>query len=252
MYRRAGLPEEFIDKAARTPSWRMWYPGPAELTASGLVRLPSGTLDIDLPALAQSQPADLVDALETNDTWQALDKRFPGTIAQAAARTQAARQAGAADADALAEGQRVVEALLPALLAHAGPEVREQFMQLLGVQLSAAQAEGATACRRMLAGDAAVRRRMPRDIVTREASWLADAAAEPPREGAVRPLSTIEIEVLRRRLGDRAPALLAGLMRPGAAGSARDCEKALALLSEIARLPAPERRLATRLALDRR
>jgi hypothetical protein len=252
MYRRAGLPEEFVGKAARTPSWRMWYPGPGELTASGLVRLPSGTLDIDLPPLAQSQPVDIVDALETNDTWQALDKRFPGAIAQAAARTQAARTAGAADADALVDGQRVVEALLPALLANAGPEIREQFMQLLGAQLAAVQGEGGAACRRLLSGDAALRRTLPREIVTREAAWLADASAEPPREGAAKPLTTIELEVLRRRLGDRAPALLAGLMRPAGAASARDCDKTQALIIEIARLPAPERRLATRLALDRR
>ncbi len=252
MYRRAGLPEVFVDRAARTPAWRMWYPGQAELTDSGLVRLPSGTLDIDLPLLAQSQPGDLVDALETNDTWQALDKRFPGTIAQAAARTQAARVAGATDADALAEGQRVVEALLPQLLANAGPDIREQYRQLLAAQLAATQGHGAAACRKVLAGDAAVRRGLPRELVTREAAWLADAAAEPPRDVAHRPPTAIELEVLRRRMGDRAPALLAGVARPAGAGSPRDCDRALALMAEIGRLPAPERRLATRLVLERR
>jgi hypothetical protein len=251
LYRRAGLPEQFVDKAARTPSWHMWYPALADLTASGVVRVPSGTLDIDLPPPAETQPADLVDALENNESWVALEKRFPGSIARAAARMQAARSGGTADTGALVEGQRVVESLLPALLAQAGPEVREQFMQLLAAQLAAVQADGAGSCRRLLAGDAALRRAMPHELVTREAAWLADAAAEPARNRALRPVSALEVEVLRRRLGDQAPAVLAGLWHPGGAGSPRDCDKTRTLMADISRLPAPERRLATRIVFDR-
>jgi hypothetical protein len=251
LYRRAGLPEQFVDKAAHTPSWHMWYPALAELTSSGVARVPSGTLDIDLPPRSEMHPADLVDAMENSDTWAALENRFPGSIARAAARTYAARSGGTADTGALVEGQRVVEALLPALLAHAGPELREQFMQLLSAQLAAVQAQGAGSCRRLLAGDAALRRAMPRELVTREAAWLADAAAEPPPEASLRPVSAFELEIVRRRMGDRAPALLAALWHPAGAG-AHDCEKTRALMTEIARLPAPERRLATRIVFDRR
>jgi hypothetical protein len=248
IYRQAGVPDNYINHTLSTPSWRMWYPQTTDLVASGLVSAAPRSLDIELPKREGALPSDMLDMLDLHDTWQALERRFPGTGTQAAARMHAAREAGADDASAQLAGQEVLQRLLPTLLQNAGPEVREQFMLLLRAQLASARAGGATSCQRLLIGDAATRRAMPSDIAEREAAWLIDASKEPPRSAPARATTTLEQEVLRRRLGDRAPAWLGTLWGPGSA--ARDCDKTIALLAEVARLPAAERRLATRLVFE--
>jgi hypothetical protein len=249
IYRKAGLPDELISRALSTPPWRMWYPETNDLTSQGLLSAPTRTLDASLPARERAQLADVVDALDMHDSWQALDRRFPGTIADAANRLHSARSGGASDDDAQLAAQRVVEPLLPQLLFHAGPEVREQFMLLLTAQLASARAGGTAACQSLLTGEASIRRAMPPTLGEREANWLLDASKEPPRAANARSVSSLEQEVLRRRLGDRAPAWLASLWGPQA--TPRDCEKSAALLDEVARLPTAERRLATRLVFER-
>jgi hypothetical protein len=249
IYAQAGLPPALISRALSTPPWRMWYPETQELASQGLLSAPKRTLDAALPKREGAQLNDIVDALDMHDTWQALERRFPGTLADAAARLHSAREGGASDDDAQLAAQRVVEPLLPTLLSHAGPEVREQFMMLLGAQVASARAGGAAACQSLLSGEASIRRAMPPALAEREANWLIDASKEPPRAGPPRAVSGIEQEVLRRRLGDRAPAWLGSLWGPQA--TPRDCDKSIGLLDEVARLPTAERRLATRLVFER-
>jgi hypothetical protein len=249
IYRKAGVPDDYINQSLNTPSWRMWYPQNQDLVASGLVSTPARTLDIELPKREGAVASDLADALDLHDSWQALERRFPGTIAQAASRMHAARVGGASDDDTQLAGQQVIQPLLPTLLLHAGPEVREQFMLLLNAQLEATKKGGASSCQALLVGDAATRRAMPAVLGEREAAWLIDASKEPARSAAARTTTGLEQEVLRRRLGDRAPTWLGSLWGPAA--TARDCDKSIALLAEVARLPAAERRLATRLVFER-
>jgi hypothetical protein len=127
----------------------------------------------------------------------------------------------------------------------------------IGTGTTAAPRPGAaaapTACIGVLAADAGARRALSPDIVQREAAWLiAAAAAAPTREVGGRAPSTVEQEVLRRRLGERSPALLAQAWQPGALQRpARDCERTIELLRAVAALPPAERRLATRLMFGR-
>lgn len=248
-YRRAGLPETFITKASSTaPSWT-WYPDADEIAAAGLIGVMNRPLDIYLPAPEGAQPRDYADALGTHPTWVALERRFPGSIAAAAERMQAARTGGAVDEAVMVAGLRVVEALLPKLLHRAGPELRDQFTALLAEQLGAVRSAGNDACRSLLSGDAALRRSLPTPLALRESTWLIDAAAEPVRENAGRRTTTLEFEVARRSLSDRAPALLAGLWGPGQ--REHDCAKAAEILDAVARLPWAERKLALRLIFER-
>jgi hypothetical protein len=248
IYRQAGVPDDYIHKTLSTPSWRMWYPQNQDLVANGLTAAPPRTLDIALPKREGALATDLTDALDLHDTWQALERRFPGTIAQAATRMHAAREGGASDDDTQLAGQQLVQPLLPTLLLHAGPEVRAQFMLLLNAQLEAARPGGAAVCQALMHGDAATRRALPPALGEREAAWLLDASKEPERSGAARTTTPLEQEVLRRRLGDRSPAWLTSFWGPGS--TARDCDKSIALMAEVTRLPAAERRLATRLVFE--
>jgi hypothetical protein len=102
----------------------------------------------------------------------------------------------------------------------------------------------------LLAVDAASRLERPASLPAREAVWMADAAAEAPRDTPPRAPSGIELEVVRRWLGADAPAQLAGLRHPGEAG-VRHCERIAALLTHTLQLPPGERRLALRMAFER-
>jgi hypothetical protein len=249
IYRQAGVPDDYIKQTLNTPSWRMWYPQTTDLVANGLVSAAPRSLDIELPKREGSQASDMVDALDLHDTWQALERRFPGTLALAAERMQAVRVAGASDDDTQLAGQQLVQPLLPTLLLHAGPEVRAQFLSLLSAQLETSRPGGTAACQALMQGKTATRRAMPPTLGEREAAWLIDATKEPPRSAPPRATTALEQEVLRRRLGDRSPAWLGTLWGPHS--TARDCDKSIALLAEVARLPAAERRLATRLVFER-
>jgi hypothetical protein len=225
-----------------------------------------------LPDSTRAPEGEYADAMSGSDTWLAVDKRYPGSMAAAAKRMAATRAAGADAAEVQVQGQKVIEALLPVLLAEAGPELREGFLALLTAQLAATpRATGAAAggtgtagappaspaaplaappaCIAVLAADTAARRALPAELVQREAAWLiAAATAAPTREVGGRTASTPETEVLRRRLGERAPALLAQAWQPSALlRPARDCERTAELLRVVAALPPAERRLATRL-----
>ncbi len=267
IYREAGLPERFIERTLATPASRMWYPSRDELVGAGLVSLAERPLDIDLPDSARAPASEYADAMTGSDTWLAIEKRYPGTMAAAAARMAAARASGADAAEVQVQGQKVIELHLPALLADAGPELRESYLALLAQQMAAARAGSAPpaagagtgapavppACIGVLAADAAARRALSPELVQREATWLIAAAdAAPTREIGGRTASSVEQEVLRRRLGERSPALLALAWQPGALQRpARDCERTLELLRAVAALPPAERRLATRLMFGR-
>jgi hypothetical protein len=251
-YREAGLPEHFIVRTLATPPSRMWHPGRDELVAGGLITVPERPLDVELPTAADALAGDFADALRANDTWMAIDKRFPGSVAAAAGRMLQARAGGATPEATQVEAQRVVEAHVPALLARASAETRELYLGVFAAQLGAARGIDAATCAGVLALDAQARRRLPAALVQRESAWLIDAATEIPREGPTRGANALEHEVMRRRLGDRAPALLTDLWQPGVtARTPRDCDKALELIAAVGALPGAERKLATRLMFER-
>jgi len=265
IYREAGLPENFIERTLATPASRIWHPSRDELVSAGLVSVGERPLDIELPDSAKAPASEYADAMTASDTWLAVEKRFPGAMQAAAKRMAEARAAGLAGDEVQVQGQQVIERHLPALLAAAGPELRESYLALLAAQMgsvrgggsSAAPAGGAasapSACIGVLAIDAGARHALSAELVQREAAWLiAAATAEPTREIGGRAGSAVEQEVLRRRLGERSPALLAQAWQPGALQRpARDCDKTLELMRAVAALPAAERRLATRMMFGR-
>jgi hypothetical protein len=286
MYREAGLPEHFIERTLATPPWGMWHPSRDELVGAGLVSLAERPLDIDLPENPKAPAGEYADAMTGSDAWLALDKRTPGTMAKAAQVMAQARATGAEAAEVQVRGQRIVQEQMPGLLADAGPELRDGYLALWTAQLASARSlsvppaspgpKGQTgpqvrpapgikpdpdapppACIAVLAGDAAARRALGIELVRREAAWLiAAVGAEPTREVGGRTGSAVELEVLRRRLGEKSPALLAQAWQPGelqrgGRDALRECDRMLELLRAVAALPGPERRLATRLMFGR-
>ena len=252
MYRSAGLPEDFITQTMHTPPWTMWHPGLDQLAQGGLITAPHWTLDVELPPRAASAPSDMADALRASQVWHALEQRFPGSITTAAGRMSAARLRSASDGGVLTEGQRVAEVLLRRLLRDASPQALERFLPLLTGQLRAARLTGGSACGAVLAGDARARRGLPQALVLLESEWMVAVASEPLGGRRSHAATALELEVIRRTLGDAAPARLAGLWAPGrASGAWLDCDSSIALLDTIAGLHDGQRRLALRLVFQR-
>jgi uncharacterized RDD family membrane protein YckC len=251
MYRRAGLPEDFIVQTLRTPPWDMWYPQVNVLAAGGLISAPHWTLDVELPNGKNALASDMTDALRANPTWHALEQRFPGSIDAAANRMTVARARNTGEAVVHMEGQRVVETLLRKMLLDASAQSREHYLALLVEQLKAAQLSGNQACRGVLLGDAATRRGLPAALVLRESQWMIATAAEPP-ERTIQASTALELEVIRRSLGDGAPRQLAMLRSPDRASmGGQDCSSAIALLEKVMQLRSGVRQLATRMAFQR-
>lgn len=250
LYVAAGIPEPLVKTGMALPHDFHWRAAWDELAAAGVVTTLPYPLDVALPRGREAPAAELADTLRSHPRWQGLDRRFPGTIAAAAERLHGARAGGADDDTAMLAALETIEPVLAKLLFNASPELREQFAQLLLQALQAPRAEGSSACVGLLSGEARARRAMPAALAAREAVWMADAAAEQPRETPPRVPSGIELEVVRRWLGTDAPALLAGLRHPGDAG-ARHCERMTGLLAHVLQLPPGERRLALRMAFER-
>lgn len=246
----AGLTPHLARKTLATPPPRTWYPEADEQAAAGLVTVPERPLDVELPDPRGAVLSDYAEALSVSALWQALERRFPGLQAQAAERmTAASVQGGQAVQHA---AQQVVSALLPSLLARASPETRWLYAEILLAQMQALQHDPAS-CSALLLGDVAAQRLLPRELAWREAEWLLGALAETPRTEPVRRPKPLELEVIRRTLGMRAPELLAGLWRPSPAlpAGVPDCARGQAMLAELGTLAAPQRRLALRLIFER-
>ncbi|MFO1327107.1 MAG: hypothetical protein U1F56_07090 [Rubrivivax sp.] len=245
--REAGLPPVFVMKTLITPSARVWHPGLDELQRERFVSAPERPLDLELPRAATAREADYDDALRAHPLWESIEARFPGTRADALQRLMTARAAGADDDALQVAAQEALEPLIGRLLFNAEHDLREPFAALLLDQIAALPDR--RACRELLGGDAAMRRALPVALARREAAWLSDALIEPPRTSGPRRATGPEHEVIRRTLGEQAPAALARLRRP-APQDDRACERAATLLGEALALPPAERKLALRLAFE--
>lgn len=246
----AGLSPHQVTKTLATPPTRSWRPEADELASAGLVSMPERPLDVELPGPQGATVADYAEALSASLLWQAVERRFPGVQALAAEHMGAASPAGAEAVQAA--GQEVVAAMLPPLLSQASPEMRWLFTELLLAQMNALAADPGQ-CRQLLLGDVAAHRRLPRELAWREAQWLLGALGETPSGAPTRRPNALELEVIRRTLGQRAPYHLSMLWRPPTAPPAGepDCERGRAMLAELGTLAAPQRRLALRLMYER-
>ena len=247
IYSAAGLPAPLLNKLPLMTAPALWRPDRHELASAGVLTAPGYALDVDLPPAAGASVDEYQQALRSHGTWQALERRFPGSLALAAQQMAAARlQPGSeGDSAAHAAAQQVAMAALHQLLQGGSGEARLLYLALLDEQLSALSQ--AADCRALLAGDLQVRRQLGAALARREAGWIEDASQETPNEAARRRTQPLELEVLRRAMGERDSALLPALWTVGRGGTSMlSCEGARELLRRVLQLAGPERRLAAR------
>ncbi|MDH0863758.1 RDD family protein [Mitsuaria sp. GD03876] len=259
-YRRMELPEDFIRKTLDTPSRRMWYPAADDLVRHSLILPPPKTLDVALPEGDKpghhAPLTDYVNALRASDAWFKLEQRFPGLIDEAASRMRTAHVA-LAESEHAVDGAQIAaqDVLAPRvreLLLTGSPSLRRSYLQVLRVQLAAAQGLGRETCQSWLSGSPVPRRLLSEDAMAWEARWLIEAADDPPplRNRATTP-TALELEVLSRSVGSTAAGAFSKLWTGGTAGAAPiTCERAGQVLDQIQRTPVAPRELAERIVFQ--
>lgn len=246
LYLEAGLPVHFVDGVLRTPASQMWFPPIDVLTTAGILPPPTLQLAMDAGLTADTPLQGYQDVLEENPLWDELERRLPGTIDVAAGRMREARREGRPPDDAVQEAEAVARAAVPMLLRSAGPKAQEAYLVMLTTALRDRDKGSSASCslESTLEG---------REMAAPLRQWMHTALAEPADRQPARALSQAEREVLRLELGSGALARVATLAgaEPFSAGRPKErCQRTVELLEAMARLRAPQRRLALRLMLQ--
>ncbi|MEJ6001291.1 RDD family protein [Paucibacter soli] len=246
-YRALGLPEPFIARMLQAGPASRWQVPRTQWEDAGLLDAAPATLDVALPAAGAADARfELAEQLRGHPSWYWLNRYLPGLIDAAAERMAATLAQGDDAAQVQAEGQALVTALLPGLLQSAGNELRVAYLAIWSDQLKSARQLGPSQCAALLAGQAAVKRQLDEALIGRENAWLVQAAMQ--GEGPdFRPVNANEQVVLQHRLGERAPAILAGLFQAGRKAQRRqDCERSIEILALVNALPLNMRQVAAR------
>jgi hypothetical protein len=248
-YREAGIPQEFLDRIARTEPSNMWYPTPRELQKAGVInRVSLGGETSVIGYLAMNTRENLEEAFRAVPMMVALDHHFPGTIDAAVKAAWMERTQGGTDSAVGNAARNVVGARYPAILAAANDDSLDEFANIMVDQMRSAKAVSFEACRLLLAGQLNITQVLSPSLVQREQDWaLAVLKAEKLVQRA--PVDPVEYD---QTMADATAALPAGSLDVMAAPAdyasepGRQCDATLALYESIMQLPPARRHLLLR------
>ena len=181
VYRTAGLPEAFVQRIGRTPPEDMWYPSRDELIDAHVITRVSLGGEIATSGLWLHSKQEFMLQMKSIPLYQAIEKRFPGTINEAVERGWAVKERGGSDADIMNAMRNVNAELYPKLLKTADTAVLESYIKLMVDELLAARAVSGEACARLLASQLDITKTLPKELGEREQQFLMQALATPPR-----------------------------------------------------------------------
>lgn len=187
VYRSAGLPEAFLQRIGRTSPEDMWYPTREELVNSNVITRMSLGGEAAMVGLGIRSKQELLLKLGGIPIYQAIEKRFPGTINEVVERAWAAKERGGNDADIMNAGRSVVVDVYPKLLKTADDVTLDRFAKLFVDQISAALAVSGEACAKLIAAELDITTTLPKEIVEQEQQFLLLALATPPRTALTPP-----------------------------------------------------------------
>lgn len=184
VYRKAGLPETFIQRAQATAAQDVWFPSRDELLqAKVLTRITLGGESSVLGAQLNSRE-ELLQAFREVSQFQAYERRFPGTIELMTDRAWAAKQRGGTDADVQNAAHSAIAGIMPQLLKTADDRILLQFAQLFVKEIVAARSISVEACGLFMESKLNIGATLPREIVEAEKQFLQEALDAPPRSNA--------------------------------------------------------------------
>lgn len=179
-YRAKGMSEAFIAHVTATSSKDMWYPEPAELIANHVINRVS--MGGETARLSDMVDDDRLPAfLASDETWRAVEIRFPGTTERALAAMRSAKASGKSTTEVLAASRAVLSALMPAALRDAPDPVLQAFLHLMVSELDAAQALGPEACSSFLDGRLNVSSVFPKEVREQDLRFTRDLFTAPAR-----------------------------------------------------------------------
>lgn len=242
LYRAAGLPEDAQLALARIGAPLFSTLDANVLRNAGLQSAAAFALDPRLPPAGGAQVDEYLQALRSHPSWMALERRFPGTLNEAATQLHAA--AGESETAVQQAADNLLQPRLAQLLTEASLPMRRDYLELIEQQLAGLQRS--EDCRALLTGQLAVRRQLPQ-LAAREAHWIESASLEGPDADAQRPLNAIEQEVLRRSLGEQVLRDLPQLWPVARRTAVKlDCRAGQALAQQLQQLSPAHRSLALR------
>jgi len=253
-YRAAGISPAFLERVQATSSKSMWFPTRDELIANHVVTRVAlgGESSGGLAEAGIASQADLRARLARLPVWAGAERRFPGTLDEAAAAGWAESRRGASDAQVAAASHRVLTRHVPAVLATAPDGTLDDFASLFIAEVDAALALGDDACGRYLDGELDGAAVFPRPLVQQDSATLEALFAAAPV--AVAPASRDELAHTLRPVFDAlSPEYLRVVQAPQdyAARPRLRCEAVRALYRGLLGLPADDRHAALRAMLGR-
>lgn len=248
-YRQAGIPQDFLDRIARTDPANMWYPTPRELEKAGVInRVSLGGETSAMGYLSVGSRKDLEAAFRAVPMMVALERHFPGTIDAAVKAAWMERTQGGIDSAVGNAARDVVGGRYPAILAAANDDSLDQFARIMVDQMRAAKGVSVDACRLLLAGQLNIAQVLSPGLVQREHDWaLAALQAKVLVQRA-----PVDAQQYDRAMADAMAALPPGAIDVMAAPEQytkephRQCDATLALYEQIADLPDAKRHLLLR------
>ena len=251
-YRAAGISAAFLERVQATSSKSMWFPTREELVANHVVTRVAlgGESSGGLAEAGIASQADLRARLARLPVWAGAERRFPGTLDEAAAAGWAESRRGASDAQVAGATHRMLMRHVPAVLASAPDGALDDFARLFVTEVDAALGLGDEACGRYLDGQLDGAAVFPHTLVQRDTATLeALFAAAPVAAGAAS--RDALARTLRPVFDTLSPEYLRVVQAPQdyAARPRLRCEAMRALYRGLLELPADDRHAALRAML---
>ncbi|MBO9536796.1 hypothetical protein [Herbaspirillum sp.] len=261
-YGKLGLPREFIERIADTPSDKSWYPGQGQMLQAGvLTRLAPGGETAQLATFATSR--DVLEAeFKKGALFDIMARHYQQDFARMVDLAWAQVQAHAPDAAILAVGREQVGILSRRLLPIASDASLAEFQQLVLDQAVALRGISAAACTELIyprsradaaAGREAPQAALPQEFANREMAMTQHLLRDADPANAARFTLGERTRVIRRALAPLSQEQLKLLSSPERRQADPDatCDASIAYLRAVNELPADERKVALRVLYSR-
>jgi len=261
-YGQLGLPRDFVERIADTPSARSWYPDQGAMLQAGvLTRLAPGGETAQLATIASTR--SILEAEFTRTAlFDIMARHHPREFARMIDLAWARVQAHASDAEILAVGREQVGLLSRKLLPIASDAALAEFQQLLLDQAVALRGISAAACVELIyphsRTDAVAGREMPQaalstEFAAREMRMTRHLLRDADPANAVRFTLAERTRVIRQALAPLSQDTLKMLSSPQRrqADPEATCDASIDYLRAINALPPDERKTALRVLYSR-
>jgi hypothetical protein len=238
VYRRAGLPDEFIQRVRGTPSSTMWYPTRDELIEARVITRVSLGGETAASFTKYRSEQELALAMRSISLLALIEKRFPEVFREAINRAWLAKESGGNDSQIIGAARSSLTSVWGTLRLQADDASLERLAILAIEQRKAARALSYEACTLLIANQLDTFGTLPKEITEKEMAWKMEALASEPRAGS-RPQSDLVTRSIREAVSRMPPQLIEVVANPERFANEPKlmCDADIALLEKALSLP---------------